>query len=105
MTGAIKEGDLVAIQCYQSGCRGVMISNVTLGQKYGIHPYFVLSGGVGRITWDKDNATLTGFSLWGCHGGSGGVSCPKCRTQFGSVIVVEQEGAEPIIFGYDSEPA
>lgn len=96
----LNPGDKVDITCYQKGCEGVVIE-VTLGALIDL-PYLGLSAG--RLSWPEESL-YQGFELWEEHGGSGYCNCPNCNTLFGHVVAIFPPQGEPILYGYDPEPA
>jgi len=100
-----KPGGRVKISCYKPGCGQIPPTTVTLGQEYKVHPSFVQSGRVGRLSW-RPTAATKGFELGERSGGSGYLKCLGCKTLFGSVIIISNgQGMRPTILGYDPEPA
>ncbi len=99
-----KEGDQVKISCYQAGCENISIP-ATLGEEYEIHPTFIQCRGVGRLRWSP-HARAKGFIVRKPYGEIDRYICPRCQTLFGKVIVISKgRGSNPIIFGYDPDPA
>lgn len=89
-----KTGDVVMMGCYKTDCTDVSIS-VILGEEAYIGPGTSFTG-AGRFSWSP-NTPRRVFNLKRSRG------CLNCNTLLGSVNIVGEEN--PIIFGYEREPA